>query len=307
MSDEDIVTTAIEASIHPQAIGWWVLAALAAIVGLAVFVQALARQGNLESRDYSTLAALGADRRQLVALGLARSFVVGLGGGLGALLVAAALSPIAPLGEARIAESYTGVSFDRARSPTRGGRHYRARFRPRNIAGSTRRAYLGFKGPQTTGPSLGPRCWPRSDGRTAECCDRCCATPLSAGAARRTSRSSPPSSGRSSPSPRCAGPEVFGASLSHLTATPRLYGDAFQLNFTDPGGTGPDRALLKSLEHNRAVSAITEGFAVEVSVNKVPVGAVAGRPLRGNLLLSTVAGLRRTGRARSASGLRRCA
>ena len=36
------------------------------------------------------------------------------------------------------------------------------------------------------------------------------------------------------------GTGVFGASLSHLTATPRLYGDAFQLNFTNPNGFGPD-------------------------------------------------------------------
>ena len=32
------------------------------------------------------------------------------------------------------------------------------------------------------------------------------------------------------------GTAVFGASLSHLTATPRLYGDPFQLNISDPSG-----------------------------------------------------------------------
>ena len=42
-----------------------------------------------------------------------RNFVVGLGGAAGALIVATALSPLAPLGEARVAETYTGVSFDR--------------------------------------------------------------------------------------------------------------------------------------------------------------------------------------------------
>ena len=34
------------------------------------------------------------------------------------------------------------------------------------------------------------------------------------------------------------GTAVFGASLSHLTATPRLYGDPFQLNFTATGHSG---------------------------------------------------------------------
>ena len=86
------------------------------------------------------------------------------------------------------------------------------------------------------------------------------------------------------------GTAVFGASLSHLTATPRLYGDTFQLNFTDPNGAGPDAALLRSLEHNRAISGITEGYAVEVYINKVAVGAVAASPIRGGLLISSVDG-----------------
>ena len=58
------------------------------------------------------MAALGADRRQLVALGMARNLVVGLAGAAGAVAIATALSPIAPLGEARIAETSTGVAFD---------------------------------------------------------------------------------------------------------------------------------------------------------------------------------------------------
>ena len=99
-------------SIHPQAIGWWILAALAALVGLAVVGQALARQSIVESEDYPTMAALGAGRRQLVALGMLRNLVVGLAGAAGAVVVATALSPLAPLGEARTAESSTGVAFD---------------------------------------------------------------------------------------------------------------------------------------------------------------------------------------------------
>ena len=84
------------------------------------------------------------------------------------------------------------------------------------------------------------------------------------------------------------GTAVFGASLSHLTATPRLYGDTFQLNFTDPAGGRPDPVLLRSLEHDKAVTGITEGIATEISVNKVAVGAIAGTAVRGQLLLSTV-------------------
>lgn len=111
-SNEDTALASVEAAIHPQAVGWWVLAALAAIVGLAVLGQALVRQSIIESEDYPTMAALGADRRQLLALGLARNLVVALAGAAGAVIVATALSPLAPLGEARVAEAHTGVTFD---------------------------------------------------------------------------------------------------------------------------------------------------------------------------------------------------
>ena len=87
-----------------------------------------------------------------------------------------------------------------------------------------------------------------------------------------------------------AGTAVFGASLTHLTATPRLYGDTFQLNFTDPADGKPDPVLLRSLERNKAVTGITEGIATEILVNKVVVGAIAGTSARGGLLLSTVTG-----------------
>ena len=88
------------------------------------------------------------------------------------------------------------------------------------------------------------------------------------------------------------GTAVFGASLSHLTATPSLYGDAFQLNISDPNSGGiPDPALLKSLEHDPAVTGISEGIALPaISIDKAVVGAIAGTAIRGPLLLSTVDG-----------------
>jgi putative ABC transport system permease protein len=281
--------TSVEASIHPQAIGWWVLAALAAIVGLAVLGQALVRQSIVEAEDYPKMAALGADRRQLLALGLARNFVVGFLGAAGALVVSTALSPLAPLGEARVAETDTGVTFDPLVL----------------LLGALVTVALVF--------ALGV--WPALRAARTLPSDNRTRTPRpSIVAGRLAAMGAPPSavigvrnaferrSGEATVPVGSAvlgtilavialcGTGVFGASLSHLTATPRLYGDAFQLNFTDPNGSGPDAALLKRLEHDPAVTGITEGLAVEVSVDKVAVGAVAATPVRGGLLLSSVDG-----------------
>ncbi len=286
---QDAAVASVETSIHPQAIGWWILAALAALLGLAVVGQALARQSTAESEDYPTLAALGANRRQLMALSMAQTMVVGLVGAAGAVAVATVLSPIAPLGEARIAEASTGIAFDG----------------PVLLLGAF----------TTVAVVLVLGLWPAWRAASALRTDeRRVASAPSAVVARFAATGAPPSAVigvRNALERRTGGATipvgsalfgtvlavtalsatvVFGASLSHLTATPRLYGDTFQLNFTDPSGGRPDPALLRSLEHDKAVTAITEGIAIEISVNQVAVTAIAGTAIRGQLLLSTVNG-----------------
>ncbi len=287
--NEDLTALSIEASIHSQAVGWWILAALAALVGLAVVGQALARQTNVESEDYPTMAALGANRRQLMALSMAQSMVVGLIGAAGAIGVATLLSPIAPLGEARIAENSAGVAFDAVvvllgalatvavvlvlsiwpawraadalRTDERGGASGPSRVVATLAAiGAPPSAVIGVRNALER----------RTGGEAVPVGSAILGTVLAVTA--------------------LCGTVVFGASLSHLTATPRLYGDTYQLNFTDPSGGRPDPVLLRSLEHSKAVAAVTEGLATEISLNLVAVGAIAGTAIRGQLLLSVVNG-----------------
>jgi hypothetical protein len=288
--NEDAPAASVEGSIHPQAIGWWILAGLAGLTGLAVIGQALARQSIVESEDYPTLAALGAERRQLVALGMVRNLVVGLAGAAGAVAVAVALSPLAPLGEARVAESSTGIAFD---APA---------------------LLLGALATLVAVVALGV--WPAlREARTLRFDDRPAASHPSVVVSRLAATGAPPSAvigvrnalerrsgGAAVPVGSAllgtvlavtalCGTAVFGASLSHLTTTPRLYGDPFQINASDVNSGGPDLALLKSLEGDRSVTGITEGIAPPViSINTLAVGAVAGTAIRGGLLLSAVEG-----------------
>ena len=282
------IAASVQASIHPQAVGWWILAMLSALVAVAVVGQALVRQSIVESEDYPTMAAMGADRRQLLALGLARNVAVGLVGAAGAVVVATALSPLAPLGEARIAEASTGVTFDPLVLPlgafatvlvvfglgiwpalhvTRTLRAGERTGEPRSSAVVASLAALGA--PPSAMIGVRNALERRSGGATVPVGAALAGTALAVAALCATG--------------------VFGASLSNLTATPRLYGAPFQLNISNPSG-GLSPALLTSLEHNRAVSGIMKGFADQVSVNKVAVGAAAVTPIKGPVLLSTVSG-----------------
>jgi hypothetical protein len=284
----DQFNTAIEGSIHPQAIGWWVLAVLAALVGLLVIGQALARQSAVESEEYPTLATLGLEQRQLVALATARNLVVAIAGAVGAVVLAVALSPIAPVGEARIAEPSTGVVFDTLVLP------------------------LGFVA--LIAVVLGLGIWPAwRAARTLDGADDVNESRPSTIVTQLAATGAPPSAvigvrhavqrgrGRATVPVGTAlfgmalavtalcGTALFGASLSHLTATPNLYGESFQINFNQLNGQ-PDPSLLRSLEHDPALTGLTRGLGSEISIRKTTVGAVAATGLRGAPLFTTVTG-----------------
>ncbi len=101
-----------EHSIHLQAVALWLLAGLLALLGSLVAGQLLARQGFLESASYGPLRAIGMSRRQLAAAGLIRAALIGAAGGVLAVILAVAASPLFPMGLAGIAEPHPGVHAD---------------------------------------------------------------------------------------------------------------------------------------------------------------------------------------------------
>jgi hypothetical protein len=186
------------------------------------------------------LATLGLEQRQLAMLATARNLVVAIVGAAGAAALAIALSPIAPVGEARIAEPSTGVTFD-----------------PLVLL-------VGLLAVVVVVLALG--IWPSlREGRTLSAEDEPLGSRPSAVVAQLAAAGAPPSAvigvrhalqrgrGRSTVPVGTAligtvlavtalcGTAVFGAGLSHLTATPNLYGDPFQLNFSTCLGASPTR------------------------------------------------------------------
>ena len=72
----------------------------------------MARQSFLDSVDYPALNALGFTRRQLFESAMLRAALVAVLGGLLAVVLAIALSPLTPIGAARTAEPDPGLRVD---------------------------------------------------------------------------------------------------------------------------------------------------------------------------------------------------
>ncbi|HLX89603.1 MAG TPA: ABC transporter permease, partial [Acidimicrobiales bacterium] len=286
----DLVLTAasVESAIHPQAVGWWVLAALAGLAGLAVVAQALSRQSSVEAEQYHTLAAVGMSADDLVALGLARALAVGIAGALGAVLLAYLLSPIAPVGEARVAEPSTGLAFDPlvlglgafaivvAVVVLAAWPIYRtSRLMRRDSGGSGRPssvvAHLAAAGAPASMVIGVRRALDRGRGRESVPVGSALGGAMLAVAA-------------------LCGTAVFGASLTHLVATPPLYGQDFGLWLNGFQTSDQATAAEAQLQADKAVRAVTLGLQTPVVIDGVAAHSIAGKSLKGPILVSPASG-----------------
>jgi hypothetical protein len=292
-NDLDANADAARASVNPQVTGWYVLAALAALAALAVTAQAIARQAVTESTDHRALAALGLTPRQFVLADLARTVAIGVAGAAGAAGLAIALSPLTPVGVARLADRSPGglwlsplllaagglitvavttvlalwPAIRQARSPA-GRRRGPAGPAAAAIGQATAAARL-------PAPALIGIRYAVERGRGGQpVATALLGTVLAVAALCATA--------------------VFGASLAHLEATPALYGEPFQAYFASDGE--PDSArkvtgeVLTKLRSDPAIGQITLSVLTEVQINGKHVRAFAVAPVRGPVLLAAVDG-----------------
>ena len=103
---------ATERAIRPAATALALFAALAGLLALAVLSPLIGRQIVLDAAGFPTLRALGMTRGWLLGLSLARAGTVTAGGALVAAGIAIAVSPLMPIGAARLAEPDPGVQVD---------------------------------------------------------------------------------------------------------------------------------------------------------------------------------------------------
>jgi putative ABC transport system permease protein len=288
-ADITAVGSSIATSIDPQVVGWWILTALAALVGMIVLAQALARQDAIDSEDYPVLRAVGATGRQLFTFTMVRTVLLALAGVIGAVGLAAGLSVFTPVGEARLADPAAGFDFDplllvggaavglaivvalgiwpavRASRPVSSG--------DRPVVRSSRIV----EGVSASGapPSvlIGIRnALERGRGRSAVPVSSALVGSVLAVAA-------------------LCGAVVFGSSLTRLTVTPALYGQGFDAWFST-NGTGSEaqnEQLLAALERP-GITAILAGIGGAVTMDGKVVDALAGQSIRGPYLMSTPSG-----------------
>jgi hypothetical protein len=100
----------------PLVKGLWILAGLAALVGILLAAQSLGRTFSARRNDHAQLRAVGATRPQRFFTEMSTLMAVALSAALLAAVIGWLFSPIAPIGDARDAEPHTGFSVNLALS-----------------------------------------------------------------------------------------------------------------------------------------------------------------------------------------------
>ncbi len=219
---------------------------------------------------------------------MARTLVIGTGGVIGGVALAFLLSSLMPVGEARLADPSTGFSFDPVVlllgalaaiivilalgvwPAVRTARIHPPGKTDRVARSSRAVALLGSVGASPSALIGVRHALERGRGRGAVPVGSALVGSILAVTAL------------------CA-TFVFGASLTHLTTTPALYGQRADLQFAvnQTGTTGQNDQMLAALERPRAISAVTVGVNGDITIDNTIVPSVAGQSLRGPLLITT--------------------
>jgi ABC-type lipoprotein release transport system permease subunit len=283
----DVQAQNVQRSFHLQAVALWAAGALLGLVLLLVAAQLLARQSFLESREHPTLAALGMTDDELWLVGMIRAVAVGVGAAVIAVAVAIAVSPLMPIGTARIAEPHPGLSVDWvvlgigavvvvlavtlvAAVPT-----WRlSRVTPEHEPLSTSLvARMNIPGPMPAPANVGIR-MALQPGRGAT------AVPLRSSLA-----------GVVVALVALTAAVIFGASLTHFIATPRLYGATFDAVVTSSAPVDVTTDALPRIERDNHVDAATNAFTgVPMAVDNRAVEALVLEPAKGSIEPAVVSG-----------------
>ncbi|MFN2593039.1 MAG: ABC transporter permease [Candidatus Dormibacteria bacterium] len=274
----------LQSSIHLQALALGLFAALAGAVCLIVIGQAVARQVLAGTRDLPVLRSLGAGPAQLwLAAMLPAAAAALVAAGLAAV-IAVLLSPLTPLGVARVVEPASGIAADL----------------PVLIIGaafllifaSLLAAYPAWRATRLTRNTTEGGAAPP---RLSLAADALARAGLPASAAAGIRMAVTPGGGRSRVPVLAAltgciigvaassAALTFRASLDNLLTTPRLYGwswDALVNPINAPQGLSGQTVPIPS---DPAITAVGRGMARDLAIGAERVTAYGIDPVRGSI------------------------
>jgi ABC-type antimicrobial peptide transport system permease subunit len=288
VGDETTQAATIERLIRPQAIALALFALALALAALLIIGQVAARTLQTAARDNGTLAALGMTRRQLFAASMAETAGAAVAGALGAVVIAIAVSPLTPIGPARLAEPHAGVSVN-AGVLAAGAGAIVVLLAARVAVTAWRQAgalpAVDVDEPLRRRPRLAERL-------------SFAGAPLAAVTGVRFALD--PGTGRASVPVRSAmlglaiavaavaGAGTFGANLLRLVSTPSLYGQDWNIAFEGQFGTVTAKQFTQITGHVPGITGITYGVHGTVTIGKTVIPAIGLAPGTGPMTSSTV-------------------
>ena len=288
VADEATQEATVERAIRPQAVALALFALALALTALLIIGQAAARTVLAAAQDNGTLAALGMTRRQLFAASMAQAAAATVGGALGAVAIAVAVSPLTPIGPARLAEPHPGVSVN-AGVLAAGAAAIVVLLAARVAVTAWRQAgarpVADVAEPSRRGPRL------------AERLSRAGA-PLAAVTGVRFALD--PGTGRASVPVRSAllglaiavaavaGAGTFGANLLRLVSTPSMYGQDWDIAYDGQFDTITPKQFSQLTAHVPGITDVTFGMHGSVTIGTTVIPAIGLAPGIGPTMSSTV-------------------
>jgi hypothetical protein len=290
---EAVTAAKVERAVQPSVGVLTIFAIVVAMTGMLVVGQALARQSFLDSIDSPALHSLGFTRGQLFGAAMLRALAIALSGAALAVVLAFALSPLTPIGPARVAEPDPGLRFDALVLGVGGVSVFLVVLALAALPAwrYARTRVFEYRDEETTRPSRLARALANS-GATL---------PLSSGARMALE----PGRGRTAVPVRTTivsavlaiatvtGAVVLAASLDHLVSTPRLFGWNWDVSLDIDSDTVTDAARQQvsgALDRSPGVAAWSEASLGDLEVNGASLPAVGVDLERGRLTPSVVSG-----------------
>ena len=277
----------VQRGLHLQAVALWLLAGFLGVAASLVLWQLMARQSLLAGEDHRTLEALGMTRPELWLSSMVPLVAVAAVSGLVAAVVAAGASPLLPVGTARIAERHSGLAFDQAVLGL-GGLGVVVSVVVLALWPAWRAAWWTSvrNEPAGTRPSLVGRVAASGAVPPAASVGMMMATQPGRGPASVPVRSS--LAGVSLALAALTAAVTFGASLTYLLGSPRLYGwnwDAHigsrsNNNAASPGGF---TTMVSTLGSDGRVGAVASLESLPLIVGSASVSGVSLRDLKGSV------------------------